>query len=441
MFHEFTLVLLALTGWVLLLYVLGRSGLLERLGMTLMGPFLMMKTVRGRALIERIAQWRPWSAVGQGFVILTGVTMVAMTVLLVWIATLVSRVPAEQAPTPQVLLGLPGINPFIPLSYGIVALAVSIIVHEFSHGILARRWNVPIRSLGLLWFIVPIGAFVEPDEEAMAALDRRKRGAIFAAGPGSNMVLAAGLAVLFALSMAASVQAQAPGVGITQVVDDSPAQAAALEVGMIITEVDGVAVEDPATFSQVLQGLGAGDEVTVSVYSGGTTRTLSLTLADRSDFTGEPADEGRGYLGVAVVSTSPDIFNPLASSQRIGWPAALFLFMLLPFQGLMPIQPPLTEFYAVTGGWAFLPLPLFWILANVVYWLFWINLMLGMTNALPAVPLDGGYLFRDWLSAGIAKVRRGMGPEAREEAARKVSYFVALFILALIVWQLIGPRL
>ena len=31
----------------------------------------------------------------------------------------------------------------------------------------------------------------------------------------------------------------------------------------------------------------------------------------------------------------------------------------------------------------------------IIYWTFWLNLVLGVSNALPAVPFDGGYLFRD----------------------------------------------
>lgn len=119
----------------------------------------------------------------------------------------------------------------------------------------------------------------------------------------------------------------------------------------------------------------------------------------------------------------------------------MLLFIIFPFNGLMPVQPPLTEFYAITGAWAILPPSLFWVLANSIYWLFWINLMLGMTNALPAVPLDGGYLFRDWTEGAIKRFRRGMKAEARARVARNLSYVLALFILALILWQLIGPRI
>ncbi|MFQ6012253.1 MAG: site-2 protease family protein [Thermoplasmata archaeon] len=440
-FHEIGLVFLAFAGWILGLYVLERRGLLSRVGLTLMGPFLMAKTTRGRAFIERLAQWRGWGAVGHGFVILVAVTMVGMTVLLTWTATLVSRIPPEAAPSPQMLLGLPGINPFIPLTYGIFALAVAIVVHEFSHGILARRWKVKIKSLGILLFIVPIGAFVEPDEEEMQALDRRKRGTIFAAGPGSNVVLAVILAFLFSLGMMAAVQAKAPGMGITSVVAESPAEGEGLAVGMILTHIDGIPIEDTAHFREILGQTQAGQVLTLTLFRDQRAFTRQVTLADRFDFTGQEDDRGKGFVGVGTVNTNPDIFNPFVSSQRLGAGGAFLLFLLFPFNGLMPVQPPLTEFYAITGAWSLLPVPAFWVLANSLYWLFWINLMLGMTNALPAVPLDGGYLFRDWAEAGIKRFRRGMKAEARARIARNLSYVLALFILALILWQMIGPRI
>lgn len=443
MFHGILILLAAIAGWVLLLAFLERRGLLERFGMALMGPFLMMKTLRGRGIIERISKWRGVHLAGHAFVYLVIITMIGMTFLLAWTATLVTAIPADQAPSPQTLLGLPGINPFIPLTYGIFALAVSIIVHEFSHGILARRWNVKIKSLGLLLFIVPIGAFVEPEEEEMKALDRRKRGTVYAAGPGSNMVLAIVMALLFSLGMMGSVQARAVGMGVTGIVEGSPAMEANLAPGMIITAVDGSPVPDGFAFQEVLADLEAGEQVTLTVFSQGTIEDRPLTLADRYDFTSMPTEEdrGKGFIGVTTVSTSPDIFNPLESSKSVGWLSALFIYILMPFQGLSPIQSPLTEFYEVTGIWSILPADIFWVLANAVYWLFWINLMLGMTNALPAVPLDGGYLMRDWLDSAIRKLKGSLGPEARERAARNVSYFIALIILGLILWQLIGPRL
>ena len=90
---------------------------------------------------------------------------------------------------------------------------------------------------------------------------------------------------------------------------------------------------------------------------------------------------------------------------------------------------------------AAIPAPAFWLIANALYWLFWLNLMLGATNALPAIPLDGGYIFKDALEAIVSKVRAGLSAERRERIAKNVSYFFALMILSLVVWQIIGPRI
>src|SRR5439155_1593328 len=100
-----------------------------------------------------------------------------------WEATLVQNAAIRSNPTsPETLLGLPGINPIIPLGYGILGLAVAIILHEFSHGILSRVANIKIRSLGLIFLIFPIGAFVEPDEDELRALPRREAGRLYVDG-------------------------------------------------------------------------------------------------------------------------------------------------------------------------------------------------------------------------------------------------------------------
>jgi len=167
--------------WCVLLFVLHRRGLLEPHGLQVSpppaGPFLMWKTVRGRNLIERLARpTRFWRIFGDVAIVLVALTMVGTTVLLIWEATLVQSAAIRgNPPAPEALLGLPGINPIIPLGYGILGLAVAIILHEFSHGILSRVAGIKIRSLGLIFLIFPIGAFVEPDEDELRALPRRQR--------------------------------------------------------------------------------------------------------------------------------------------------------------------------------------------------------------------------------------------------------------------------
>ncbi len=90
---------------------------------------------------------------------------------------------------PGVAPVLPGIT--IPLFAGIISFAILLIVHEFSHGVLARRAKIKIKSVGVVLFgIVPIGGFVEPDEKAVLKLNGLGQTKIFTAGISANLIAA-----------------------------------------------------------------------------------------------------------------------------------------------------------------------------------------------------------------------------------------------------------
>lgn len=97
---------------------------------------------------------------------------------------------------------IPGVQlPNVPISvplYAWIPLFFILIIHEGFHGILARRHKIPIKSAGVLLFgILPIGAFVEPDDKYMKKVSERKKLEVFSAGPTSNLVSA----VIFLLAM------------------------------------------------------------------------------------------------------------------------------------------------------------------------------------------------------------------------------------------------
>ncbi len=82
---------------------------------------------------------------------------------------------------------LPGIN--LPFIEGIIALLVILIVHEGAHAILGYIARVPILSSGVVLFgIIPIGAFVEPDEEYLKKIPREPQTAVLVAGPTANLI-------------------------------------------------------------------------------------------------------------------------------------------------------------------------------------------------------------------------------------------------------------
>ncbi|HIH78960.1 MAG TPA: PKD domain-containing protein, partial [Candidatus Poseidoniia archaeon] len=74
-------------------------------------------------------------------------------------------------------------------------------------------------------------------------------------------------------------------------------------------------------------------------------------------------------------------------------------------------------------------------------WIFWLNLMVGMTNALPAVPLDGGFIFGDSVAALLDRLKRpALSAERKEEITDRLVSALAILVVALVVWQLVGPR-
>ena len=135
-------------------------------------PVLMWKTQRLRGFIDRIAKrsprfWRWYMNVG--IVVCFGF-MIFMTVALFYSLQFIASSPAVGLVIPGV--DVPGSPIFVPFVYGIVGLATVLVVHEFSHGILARVENVSIKSIGLLLFAIIPGAFVEPDDEEIETISR-----------------------------------------------------------------------------------------------------------------------------------------------------------------------------------------------------------------------------------------------------------------------------
>jgi len=86
---------------------------------------------------------------------------------------------------------MPKVNIFIPW-YGWIILIVSAIVHEFAHGALLRSIKAKVKSMGfILATILPLGAFVEPDDKELQRKNKKSIIRMYSAGPMSNVILAA----------------------------------------------------------------------------------------------------------------------------------------------------------------------------------------------------------------------------------------------------------
>ncbi len=517
----FLYALVLIIGFIGIMFILDKFDLLEPFGMEMAGPLLMWKTKKGRDLIDRLAQKkRLWEIYGNLGLFIVAIAMVIIFVMVFFNAYIATQIPAERAPQADEILVIPGVNPFIPLGYGILSLAVGIIVHEFSHGILSRAADVKIKSLGLIFLVVPLGAFVEPDEDELEKTERIKRDRMFAAGATSNIVLAIVLVLIFSMVFMGSISAQEEGVMIRGIYEDTPAAEAEMKSYEQIVEIDGVEIKgirdmetlninitemddenektlrgvevkvrrgkEHQSYKNVTPGLvvigivegspahNEGLDTEIILYQINETtihnrRELRDTLnehgSEKINLTYWQKDNSRyekkhrnltledgfmgvniGYFGIIYEGADwfPNLLSRPLSAGRTGLQPMRFYFqnaatyISFPLLGLSPVPEEITGLYEISGPLSVLPTNAFWILANSIYWIFWLNILLGLFNALPAIPLDGGHLFKDAVEA--LSERLGLNEKTGEKLSSGMTYALALLVLFLLMWSMIGPR-
>ena len=99
-----------------------------------------------------------------------------------------------------------------------------------------------------------------------------------------------------------SAEAQAYGVpagaAVQTVSEDSPAQAAGLQPGDVITACNGTAVDGYTALVELVRACQVGDELTLSVFRQGQTLELKLTVAEQitSAFESEQQQSSQGSM-------------------------------------------------------------------------------------------------------------------------------------------------
>lgn len=311
-------------------------------------PVIMWRTERLRGLIKRISDisprfWKYFMTVG---VFISFAAMIAMAWLLISSLETVTTAPSVSLVIPGV--EMPGSSIYVPLGYGLIGLATVLVVHEFSHGILAISEKISIKSIGLLLFAILPGAFVEPDEDELKSSSRLSQLRVYAAGSVANMSLAAISFVIFLLitSYAIPDNFSENGIEINRIVSDSPASQH-LKEGMVIESINNQTIDNSTSYLNVVGSFKPGDNVTVGTDQGSYTLTLDKN----------PNNESVGYFGIQA-----------------------------------------GKHYELKNN-ALGPLP--WVLFNLAelfQWMFILNLGIGTFNLLPMKPLDGGKMLEILLS-------------------------------------------
>jgi len=326
-------------------------------------------------------------------------------------------------------LGIPGINPYLPVVDGWIALLVAIIIHEGAHGVVARSLGLPVKSSGMIFLLfVPIAAFVELDDEAVRAARARDSGRVLGAGAGINLI--AGLVCLvLLLSLVSSMTPATSGIAVTSVYQNSPAASAGIKPGDYITAVNSVPINDPQTI-QNSSWYKPGQVINITIWSHGSLILLPDVKLSNINLTNTQTNTTyeRAFLGVNDLG-SADV-RALASSYASSFFKSPFIYLCIPTlprcQGSVPFSDSMSPFYASPIG-SLLPA-----VANLLYWLFFLNFNLAIFNSLPIYPLDGGQAFR----VLVKSLGRG---KLSERSVTGVTTVATLSVLALILFVVASP--
>ena len=523
---DWLLVAAALIGlYSILLLPLQKSEKWSKRGITVWGPIplaVFLRTTRGLKLLDRLSRpkkfWRIVASAGVPLVILSMGYFLILVLLMTYLMIQEPPQPSSYN-APRNLLLIPGLNEYIPFAWGWIALFVTMVVHEFAHGILSRVEGVRVKSMGIVaLFIAPIAAFVEPDEEELfGAKDKPPivtKGArirILSAGVISNFLVAAIAMALFFGPVIGSISpldrvivvdvqgnsngshagfesgmtlleangkdvrtlrdlfsdlgnssAQIrvlyndkeeaiqllgepeQGIIVASIFEDSPASAAGLPARSTITKIDGVEIENLEGFKNQMNTTRPGQTIAITTGDGRTYQANLTSNAGGAGFIGIGISGDAVYSGGVTFQEAPakqflQVLKAIPGSGLQG-----FTYLLsLPFAGI----PGFTQkgFPGFSGwlttvfepsGWAE-PLggKFFWI-ANLLLWVGWINLYAGLFNCLPAVPLDGGHIFRDLVQAGFERV---VNVHQAEKLTRTVVALLAWVVLTSLLITIMAP--
>lgn len=311
-------------------------------------PFLIMwKTTKFNNLIDRLGtRYKSlWKVLGTVGVAMSVGALIYISYILVQNLYFLLFNPESGSPVTPLIPGVTLSLSFNTLFFFGLSIAIIIILHELAHGVMARAEGLAVKGTGLLLLAIIPGAFVELDEESLKKARRSSQTRVYAAGSATNIVLA--LFVLGVMVNASSVLSlsydQTPsGVLVSEVRGASPADGI-LRTWDAIVNINGTAVNDTVSLSQVLKSTTPNSTVPMGLIRDGTSLSMNFTL-------GYSSQTNSSYIGI-------NTFNYYPSRQ--------------------PFAPIWGPFYFMGS----------------LSWLYLLSLNIGLINLLPVPSLDGDRFF------------------------------------------------
>ncbi|MCX6685026.1 MAG: site-2 protease family protein [Methanoregula sp.] len=520
------ILVLLVAAYTAIAFVIHRNKLWEE-HIVFYGPIMAIKTNR-IGFFDKFAAYRTffrlYGTAGVIAVIIISVFITVMLFISVRYTLLVQPEPTGIY-KPQNILLLPGINEYVPSTLAVwLAFIITIGIHEFGHAILCRVENIKVKTMGALIAVIPIGFFVEPDEEELDKTKGMAKVRMFGAGITNNLVVGFSCFVLLVLCMGLVIPIGQPI--IHGVYKDYPAANAGIPPGSFIkgistyttnqtvritttppgdlndtqipdyglnitreseryylgisnpsqtynqtidlylhqkyfkklygiipanvsintssqlheapyppesgipgadtftgVRIKNLTVSTRQDISAILNTTKPGDSITLIIEKDGITKPYNLTLTQWPDGMSGMTSGFMGveyYDGTAVMSVIQGMLSPIG----------FFQFLIVPFANdsgaqflrILAFETPDTTYYQV-------PFEGYWGVVHLLFWCGWINLNVGIFNAIPMIPLDGGYIFKE----GVERMfdRRGL-MKYSGYVTSAVSYLMLVVLVSLI---------
>lgn len=311
----------------------------------------------------------------------------------------------------------------------VVGLLISVMLHELGHYWTARKSGMKVTQYFIgfgprLWSVTrdgveygvrayPLGGFVKiigmtnvdevaPEDEPYTYRQGTYARRMWVITAGSVMHGIIALALVIGVYATAGQLGQSGKVSINAITADSPAQLAGMQAGDVLLSVDNTPVTKEADVADALTiGHKPGDQVELSILRDGQTLTLQATLAQN---TNAPEGVVKAFLGIQYSSVSlvpmslgsAVVEGPKDLAVGIGQATVAIAKVINPVNVYGHLvgtnNDPATRPGTIVGatsvssdvgdfdGWA-----------GMLVFLANINLVLGVINMFPLLPLDGGH--------------------------------------------------
>lgn len=254
-----------------------------------------------------------------------------------------------------VSLVLPGINipgvGILPFWHWLLAIFVIAVVHEFSHGIVARAHNINVKNTGIVLLGPIIGAFVEPEEKELVKEKDIKQYSVYAAGPFSNIILAVIALLMLNLIFYPVQQNMVEPAGFSFGAfynQNFSITQSGIVPGTIITGISGQPASDFSKISDILSCLPPGKEVSLETRD----KTYYFKLGSNPD------NPEKSFMGITQVKNEFEVKEKYLSGWGKVW---------------------------------------YWLVSQInefLKWIFILSLGIGLFNLLPLPIVDGGRMMQ-----------------------------------------------